>query len=190
MVKYNLTKDAGDAHYVTDGNVHYRLDEDGEWTKISDKQLERQNEVTKALGITPDEYWRRTDISFMPLSNGEYEYAYENPGKYAVSKAVGGYDAYKTYSTELYNIKADKDSSGKSIAGSRKEKVLDYINGLDIDYGSRIILFKNEYPADDTYNYDIIDYLNGRDDISYEEMVTILEELDFTVDKYGNISWD
>ena len=190
VVKYNLTKNAGGAHYVTDGTVHYRLDEDGEWTKISDRQLERQNEVTKALGITPEEYWSKTDISVLPMSNGEYEYAYDNPEKYAVSKAVGGYDAYRKYSTELYNIKADKDESGKSISGSRKEKVLDYINGLDIDYGEKIILFKNEYNADDTYNYDIIDYLNGRDDISYEEMETILKELGFDVDSEGNISWD
>jgi hypothetical protein len=124
------------------------------------------------------------------MSDGEYEYAYENPDNYAVAKAVGGYDSYKTYSKELYNIKADKDKNGKSISGSRKEKVFDYINNLDADYGEKIILFKSEYPADDTYNYDIIEYLNGREDISYEEMETILKELGFNVDSKGNISWD
>ena len=189
-VKYKLTRDAGNAHYVTDGKVHYRLDEDGEWTKISDKQLERQNEVTKSLGITPDEYWSKTDISFMPLSNGEYEYAYDNPEKYAVSKAVGGYDAYRKYSTELYNIKADKDENGKSINGSRKDKVFDYINSLNIDYGAKLILWKSEYNADDNYNAEIVEYLNSRDDISYDDMKSILEELGFTVDSKGNITWD
>ena len=189
VVKYNLTKNAGNSHYVTDGNVHYRLNDDGEWTKISAKDLERQNEVTKALGITPDEYWRRTDITYVPLKNGEYEYAYDNPEQYEVAKAVGGYDAFKTYSSELYEIKADKDKNGNSISGSRKEKVIEYINNLDIDYGEKIILFKNEYNADDTYNYDIIDYLNSREDISYEQMETILKELGFTVDANGNISW-
>jgi hypothetical protein len=190
VTKYNLTKSAGNAHYVTDGNVHYRLDEDGKWTKISDKQLERQKEVTEALGITPDEYWRKTDISFLPMSDGEYEYAYDNPENYAVAKAVGGYDAYKGYSKELYDIKADKDENGKSISGSRKEKVLDYINNLDADYGEKIILFKKEYPSDDTYNYEIIDYLNSREDISYEEMETILKELGFDVSEDGTITWD
>ena len=188
-VKYNLTKNATGKHYVTDGNVHYRLNEEGEWTKISDKQLQRQKEVTKALGITPEEYWRETEISVMPMSNGEYEYAYDNPENYAVAKAVGGYDKFRTYSNELYDIKADKDSNGKSISGSRKEKVIDYINDLDADYGEKIILFKSEYPSDDTYNYDIIDYLNGRDDISYSEMETILKKLGFTVDEDGNIFW-
>lgn len=178
--KYLLTKDAT-GHYVTNGSVHYRLDKDGSWTKISDKDLARQNEVTKELGITPDEYWSKTETSFFPVKNGEYEYAYENPGNYAVAKAVGGYDSYKSYSKELSGIKADKDENGKSISGSRKEKVLDYINGLDIDYGEKIILFKNEYNADDTYNDDIVDYLNSRDDISYSEMKTILEELGATL---------
>ena len=87
-------------------------------------------------------------------------------------------------------MKADKDENGKSISGSRKEKVIDYVNNLDIEYGQRIILFKTEYPADDTYNYDIIDYLNGRDDISYEKMATILTELGMTVHDDGTITWD
>lgn len=186
--KYLLTKDA-DGHYVTDGNVHYRLGDDGKWEKISDKDLARQNEVTKELGITPDEYWSKTETSFFPVKSGEYEYAYENPENYTVAKAVGGYDAYKSYSKELSGIKSDKDENGKVISGSRKEKVLDYINGLDIDYGEKIILFKNEYNADDTYNYDIINYLNSRDDISYSEMETILKELGFDVDSEGNVSW-
>lgn len=188
--KYLVTKAAGNSNYATDGNVHYRRNENGEWTKISDKQLARQNEVTKALGITPEEYWSKTEISVLPMSNGEYEYAYDNPENYAVAKSVGGYDAYKTYSSELYDIKADKDEYGKSISGSRKEKVIDYVNNLDIDYGARLILFKSEYKADDTYNNEIIEYLNSREDISYEEMVTILKELGFNVSSDGYITWD
>ena len=96
---------------------------------------------------------------------------------------------YRKYASELYDIKADKDENGKSISGSRKEKVLDYINNLDADYGEKIILFKNEYNADDTYNYEIIDYLNSREDISYEEMATILKELGFTVHSDGRVTW-
>ena len=70
-----------------------------------------------------------------------------------------------------------------------EKKVIEYINNMDADYGAKIILYKSEYPSDDTYNYDIVEYLNSREDISYEDMVTILRELGFTVDKNGNISW-
>ena len=188
VIKYKVTSAAGDANYASDGTNHFRWYEPGEdstaeagWRKVTDKELERQTEVTKGLGISPEEYWGNRE---------EYNFAFDSPERYAVSKAVGGYNAYKTYSSELYDIKADKDKYGKSISGSRKEKVLDYINNLDADYGTKIILFKSEYNADDTYNYDIIDYLNSREDISYEEMATILKELGFTVDSKGNISWD
>lgn len=173
--------------YATVGDLHYRWYEPGEessaeagWQKISGKQLEKQEEVTSGLGISASEYWSNKE---------EYDYAYEYPEKYAVAKSVGGYEAYKTYSSELYDIKADKDSSGKSISGSRKKKVADYINNLDIGYEEKIILFKSEYNADDTYNNEIIDYLNNRDDISYEEMEAILKELGFTVKADGTISW-
>ena len=119
----------------------------------------------------------------------EFDYATKNPEKYAFSKAVGGYSAYKSYQEALSDISADKDENGKTINGSRKEKVLDYINGLDADYYEKIILFKSEYNADDTYNNEIIEYLNNRSDISYEEEVEILKGLGFEVDADGNIYW-
>ena len=119
----------------------------------------------------------------------ELDFAMKNPENYAVAKAVGGYEAYKGYSDDLYDIKADKDKNGKSISGSRKEKVLEYINNLDADYYTKLILWKSEYNSDDTYNYEIIEYLNGRDDISFEEEIIILRKLGFEVDSQGNISW-
>jgi hypothetical protein len=139
-----------------------------------------EQKVTKAFGISYSDYWNNKE---------EYDFAYENPKKYALTQAVGGYQSYKGYSSELYDIKADKDSKGNSIRDSRKKKVIDYINGLDMDYGEKIILFKSEYNADDTYNQQIIDYLNSRDDITPQEMRSILEELDFEVDSEGYISW-
>ena len=166
--------------YATVGDRHYKRSESGEWTKLTEKQLEKQEEVTGGLGISASEYWSDKE---------EYDYAYEKPEKYAMTKALGGYDTYKSYTSELKDIKADKDENGKSISGSRKEKVLNYVDSLNADYGEKIILFKSEYPADDTYNEDIIEYLNNREDISYSEMETILKELGFTVGSDGTISW-
>ena len=167
--------------YATVGDIHYRKKNNGEWQKITDKQLEKQESVTSGLGISPNEYWGNKE---------EYDYAYENPEKFAIAKSVGGYQAYKTYSGELYDIKADKDASGKSISGSRKNKVIDYINSLDADYGEKLILFKSEYNADDTYNTEIVEYLNSRDDLSYEDRIAILKELGFTVTADGRATRD
>lgn len=169
------------SNYATAGDRQYRLTDDGEWQKINDKQLEKQDEVTSTLGITPNDYWSNKE---------EYDYAYENPSKYALANAIADYSTFRELSSELYDIKADKDENGKSISGSRKEKVFDYINNLDLDFEQRIMLAKLEYPSYDEYNYEIIDYLNEREDISYEQMVSILTELGFTVKKDGTIVWD
>lgn len=169
-----------DDNYATVGDKHYKLDDEGKWQKINDEQLEKQKKVTSVLDITPSQYWKNKE---------EYDYAYKYPEKYAVAKSVGGYDSYKTYSSELYDIKSDKDSNGKSINGSRKEKVIEYVNNLDLDYGAKLILFKSEYPSDDTYNADIVNYVNSRDDLTYEERITIFTELGFTV-KNDRVYWD
>jgi hypothetical protein len=189
VTKHKVTSAAGDSPYATDGTNHYRWYEPGEdagedaepgWRKVTDKELERQNEVTRGLGITPEQYWGNKE---------EYSYAYDNPESYAMAKAVGGYDSYKQYSSDLYDIKADKDKYGKSISGSRKEKVQAYINSLDADPMTKLILYKSEYTSYDDENYEIIDYLNNREDISFEEMNAILRKLDFDVDAEGNIYW-
>ena len=122
----------------------------------------------------------------------EFEFAKENPGKHSISKAVGGYETYKNHIDKLNDFRADKNADGESIPGSAKEKKTEYINSLPLDYGQKIILFRSLYDgkADKAeYNADIVDYLNSRDDITYEEMVTILEELDFKVYPDGTIEW-
>lgn len=97
---------------------------------------------------------------------------------------------YWAYREGLSAIEADKDEDGKTINGSKKEKVVKYIENLDISDDAKHILLKYEYPSDDTYNFEIIDYLNSRTDISYTEIKAILEELGFKVDAKGNITWD
>ena len=141
-----------DGKFATVGDVNFKLTDENEWLKLTDKQSEKLKTVTKGLGISASEYW--------------------------------------TYSNDISKIKADKDSNGKSISGSRKEKVINYINNLDADYGQKIILFRSIYDKDDTYNYEIVDYLNSREDITYDEMNTILKELGFTVKSDGTIYWD
>lgn len=205
--------------YANIGDRHYRLNDDGEWQKITDEQLEKQNEVIGILGITPSQYWGNKaeyDMkAFYPekykvlqeqgisvedykenyeksafLYTDDYSWAANNPGKYTLSKVItDDVMEYRQYTTDLYNIKADKDSSGKSISGSRKKKVVAYINSLDIEYGAKYVLWKSQYPADKTYNKAIFEYINGRSDITRDEKITILEELGAKVDSNGNVRW-
>ena len=145
--------------------------------------------VLQEQGISVADYKKNYEETAFMYTD-DFAWASNNPEQYTVSKAVtSDVIQYKQYTTDLYNIKADKDSSGKSITGSRKEKVIDYVNNLDIDYGAKLVLFKAEYPSDDTYNAEIVNYLNNRADLTYDELVTIYTELGFTV-KDGRVYWD
>ena len=145
----------------------------------------------------PEKYsfFKENNISYGAYDASEesreaYNWAYNNPEKYEVSKAIGDVMTYRTYSKALNNLEADKDNNGNSISGSRKKKVVAYINNLDADYGAKIILYKTQYPSDDRYNKEIVEYLNARDDISYMQMVVILTELGMKVDANGKVTWD
>ena len=117
----------------------------------------------------------------------EFDFAKNLPGMYALSKAVAGnFSTFKKYAKDLNNIRTDKDENGKPVSGSRKKKVLDYINSLeDTEYGERIILYKAQYKSDNTYNADILEYLNSRNDLTYEERIAILKELGFKISSDG-----
>jgi hypothetical protein len=112
----------------------------------------------------------------------EFDWASKNPGKYTLSKAItNDVTEYKQYTNDLNELKADKDKNGKAISGSAKAKKLEYINSLNIDYGKKLLLYKSLYPSDSTYDSQILQYLGNRDDLSVEELITILEELGFKV---------
>lgn len=123
------------------------------------------------------------------MSLDEFDLFSKDRGKYYISKAIGGYETYDTYKNALNDVEGDKDENGNTITGSKKANVESYINGLPLDYGQKILLFTSKYPKDDTYKADLVEYLNGRSDITYEEMKAILEGLNYTVEADGTVRW-
>lgn len=89
----------------------------------------------------------------------------------------------------MQDITADKDSNGKSISGTKKSKVIDYVNSLDLSVAQKAILIKatNTFKFND-YNNEIVDYVSGLN-ISYNEKVKLLKSLDMTVNSDGSVSW-
>lgn len=117
-----------------------------------------------------------------------YDRYYGNTETLGIVNAIGiDFDSFLDYEAQQFT--SDKDENGKTISGSKKRKVFDYINSMDIDFEQKLILAKLQYKDYDEYNYDIVDYLNNNDDISYEDEITILKKLGFTVDDEGNIYW-
>ena len=106
--------------------------------------------------------------------------------QYSLAKRVAdNVDQYCEYMAELRDMTVQATYS----EDIKKEKANDYLNNLSLDYGQKIILFRIQFPEDSTYNSDIIDYLNERDDISYDDMEFILEELGFAVFSDGTVKW-
>ena len=61
---------------------------------------------------------------------------------YADAKAAGVNDwQYAAFKANTGTIKSDKDEDGKTITGSKKGKVMDYINGLDISNEAKDALY-------------------------------------------------
>ena len=208
-----------DKRYAKAGGIQYRFNDEGEWQKLTDEQLKKQKEVTGILGITPGEYWSNKDVydmkalkpelykalqeegvsvkhykenieKWIHLPNDDYSWAANNPDKATFSKAF--YDSvvdYRKMTSELYDIKADKDENGNSISGSAKEKKKAYIWSLDIPEGAKHLLFRSEYNSYDDYNAEIIEYVNGLK-LTTAEKKTVLEKAGFKVEDNGRITWD
>lgn len=149
---------------------------------VSKKNILANNVLDRKEKVDPDGY---EDYG----SFEEFDFATKNPGEYSISKTVGGYSSYKKYREEISSFKADRDSSGKSISGTKKAKIVNYINSLNTSYGSKLILYKMQYPSDDTYNYEIVEYLNSQEYLSYNDIKEALEAMEFTVDSEGNVRW-
>lgn len=163
------------------GYENYPNYEEFDWAK----QNPEKYALLQQYGISAREY-KDMDSD----SKGAYTWAINNPEAYTVSRAVmDDVVGYRQIVTDLWDLKADKDKNGKSINGSRKKKVAAYIDGLDIGDAEKYILFKSEYNSDDSHNMEIINYLNDRDDLSTDDVITILRYLGFTVDSQGYISW-
>lgn len=197
VTKYEATSAAGDSDIATDGTTYWQRGEDDEWRKMTDDQVSKYKATTASgdsnYATDGESHWRYhegengNESEWRKLDDEQVE----KQEMYTHALNISAED-YWQYTEDIGNFDA-KDENGKTVSGLKKERVYNYIfNELDIDYGAKCILYRSQYDskADKAeYNQDIVDYLNSRDDISYEEMEAILKKLDFTVSADGTISW-
>lgn len=88
------------------------------------------------------------------------------------------------------DIEADYNSNGKAISGSKKNKVVKYVNSLPMNVAQKAILIKstNSFKFND-YNNEIVSYVKSLNNVSYKDKKKILEDLDMTVSSNGTVSW-
>lgn len=125
--------------------------------------------------IGSDHFVKKED-SWKKLSTDEY-----NEQK-LMTKAMGiRPDTYWNAKWTLSGFRNAKDGNGDPIDGTRKQKITDWINSQDMPYEAKIMLYKSMYPGYRGYDTEIIQYLRTNPDISYEQMVEILEKLGFKI---------
>lgn len=116
------------------------------------------------------------------------DWAYNTPSNYSMSKALDGIENTYTYLDKLNDIKGDKNKYGKTISGSRKTKVFNYINSLNLTPVQKAMLVRTQYSSYDDYNNEIVNYLNNQTSITLDEEYEILKKLGYKV-KGDRVSW-
>ena len=153
-------------------------------------------------GDTVDGSLARKKIDYLlssNLSTNDIQTIYENDilGDFDNPKKHKGYKAAKTSGVDIntwldyssQEFEADYNAKGNAISGSRKKKVISYVNSLDLSIPQKAILIKstNTFKFND-YNNQIIDYVSNLD-MTYDEKVYLLESLDMTVYDDGTVKW-
>ena len=130
-------------------------------------------EFLKKEGVTMDEYKLLSESA-----KDDWKWAANNPDKYKLSKTV---------TDDLYEYRRYQDKIAGISGDNKQEKILAYINSLDIAEGAKAILFKMKYPKNDDYNRQVVQYVVGLD-MTYAEKKAILTQLGFQVDSNGKIT--
>lgn len=135
------------------GTLYYK--DGNEYKKASDKD-EQKREFS---GMSISDYYRSK------IEQQKENKAAKEEKEKTKQSALSAFDLKeKDYDKYQYNIsqfKADKDSEGKTIRGSKKDKVIDYVEGLPISDVQKAILIKGEGLSYKKYDDAIEDWLNS-----------------------------
>ena len=191
-------------NYAKIGDTEYYKNANGQWTKVNDDvaslglDTEEKNEYYKVKNEiyttkkNNDGYDKPLVIQDIVNSNltpdakvNLYTSNYKDDLVQPLVDSGMDVDSYLEYKSQ--DFRADKDKNGKSISGSKKRKVFDYINSMNIPYEQKLILAKSEYNSFNQNNYDIINYIENSG-MSYDERIELYKNLGFKVDG-DNISW-
>ena len=137
------------------------------------------------------------------FSNKSKEFIYENNllsdtnEKYYIIKDTGlninSYLKYKLAESNgefLLDKEYDGTVNGKSISGSKKEKVLNYINSIEgATYTQKLILAGLEYSLSDYEKSQIVNYIDSLDKTEKEKLDILSNFKGFTIYKDGTFDY-
>ena len=120
-----------------------------------------------------------------------------NDKKYPIIKETfteNGLNIAKYLKYKNQEFKADRKDDGtlegKSISGSKKEKVWNYIENMNITYTQKLILYGLEYAPTDREQKQIVNYINSLPNKTSKEKLEILNQFQgFTIYKNGTFKY-
>lgn len=179
--------------------------------KIDSKEYEKLRETLKDVKTTSyyDYKFKTEDmkkdnekinvIVDANYSNKEKTLLYENyilnesDKKYPIIKESGiNINEYLKYKTQEFSAdkKDDGTLEGKSISGSKKTKVWNYIENMDITYTQKLVLYGMEYTLSDREQNQIINYINNLPNKTNKEKLEMLSQFKgFTIYKDGSFTY-
>ncbi len=197
------------SNYATIGDKEYFLKNDT-WTKVDKEEQAELNSLDMSLKDKSTYFNLKSQISDIKESDTEYkkseiatlvrdsnlsdeQKAYIYGKNYSSDETLDmivnsgiSFNEYLNFASQEFV--ADKNSEGKSISGSRKNKIINYVNSLNLDIPQKAMLIRTEYKTFNDYNYDIVSYVDGLN-VDYSEKVKILESLNMKVSADGTINW-
>lgn len=91
-------------------------------------------------------------------SYAEFDYSYKNPDKYKVVKNMYDFKEYSKYSKEIKDV---KKKYKYSKTDERKSAIFNYIDGLDLDVGQKLFLYKDAGYSIKDYKKEMFDYIDN-----------------------------
>ena len=103
-------------------------------------------------------------IDYYSLSRSDYR-VMNNYSRDDYDIAVGYYNFasrdFIKYTNDLANIKSDYDASGNTISGSKKNKIVNYINNLPLTSIQKVFLYAQAGYSVKPYKNQIYAYINS-----------------------------
>lgn len=98
---------------------------------------------------------------------------------------------YLKYKSQEFSSdkKDDGTVDGKSISGSKKKKVWDYIENMNITYTQKLILYGLEYTPTNREQTQIVNYINSLPKTSQEKLEILDQFQGFTIYKNGTFKY-
>ena len=135
----------------------------------------------------PEKYafLQETNIEYFNYKNNKeikdaVDWAYKTPKNYYMAQSItqGDIVKYKKYVDEINKIKSDVNSNGKTISGSRMNKVISYVNSLKLSIAQKAMLIKQEFPSFKKYDNQIVKYIDNKN-LDFKTKMTMLKSMKF-----------